>query len=93
MAKHPDLAIIMAGHKPAGGDDDEHDEGMSAEEHEGAMQDASDEVFDALVKRDKSAFGKALAAFVDLHENAPEAGEDEDDDEDEDEDKGSGLRL
>ena len=98
MKSHPGLSVIMGmPHDDGKGDDgysDGKDEGPSFEEHKQAMRDACDEVFDALVSRNRDKFEEAFDTLLDLRENAPEAEPSKGDLGDEDEeDDGDELRL
>ena len=84
--KHPGIAVIMGLHKGKPEDDgpDSEEEPQSHEEHMKAMEDAADEMFDAVKSGNKEGFRAALDAYCDLHGAKPEPSSDDlkgDDDE------------
>ena len=89
MKKAPSFAVVM-GQSHGKDDDEDKDEGMSHEEHQGSLNDAAEEIFDALARHDKAHFVEAFKAFAELQSEAPddEPSKDEDEDEDEYEDEG-----
>jgi hypothetical protein len=68
-----DLAIVVGDHHAAKDDDAAPDSEpeMDPEEHSSKMDDAADEIFDAMKKGDRNAFREALEAFCDLHATKP----------------------
>ena len=94
MKKAPSFAVVM-GQSHGKDDDEDKDEGMSHEEHQGSLNDAAEEIFDALARHDKARFVEAFKAFAELQSEAPDEPSKDDDepseDEDEDEDEDEGL--
>lgn len=88
MKSGPGIAVLL-GHSPKADDEDApEDKGMSPEEHKKTMDDAADEMFDAIKSGNKDHFRMALEAYCDLHKEAPEPEPSEEDMGDEDDEDG-----